>query len=479
VVLRKERLFRQLMMVCDLMTLGASFGAAFVVRSGGFGPPYPAMLPFGHYAWILWVIAPIWIGALHWFGLYESVAYRSPTHLVAATAKSQLAAGLTLFSVMYLAMRMDISRLLLEAFLAISFATLVTVKLGVGFLIDNLGRRGSHHKRKVLVIGDHSHAEAYLHLVRNHPHWGIEVVRLVDPQDTPASGHGQINGTVNGAGLRQEADWGRLLKMSVVDEVVAACSWERAPALKSMAASCAERGIVFRFLIGMPLPAVGNYRVEDLGRGRYFVSIEPVPLDLLALMIKRAIDVAGAIIGLAACGVVFSAYAWRLKRESPGPVLFRQRRRGQNGRSFTLYKFRTMYPDAEQRLPELNGNNEMRGLIFKMKDDPRVTPSGRFMRRTHLDELPQFWNVLRGDMSLVGTRPPTENEVELYLSHHHRRLSFKPGITGVWQISGNAKVHDFEEVVKLDCEYIDNWSLWRDCKILTRTLLKVARAEGW
>jgi lipopolysaccharide/colanic/teichoic acid biosynthesis glycosyltransferase len=269
------------------------------------------------------------------------------------------------------------------------------------------------------------------------------------------------------------------LKMSVVDEVVAACHWEGAPALKSMAALCAERGIVFRFLIGMPLPAAGNYAVEDLGRGRYFVSIEPVPLDLIALMIKRAIDVVGALIGLAACAVVFSAYSRRLKRESPGPVLFRQKRRGQNGRSFTLYKFRTMYPDAEQRLPELNGNNEMRGLIFKMKDDPRVTPSGRFMRRTHLDELPQFWNVLRGDMSLVGTRPPTENEVELYQSHHHRRLSFKPGITGAWQINGNAKVHDFEEVVKLDCEYIDNWSLWRDCKILTRTLLKVARAEGW
>jgi lipopolysaccharide/colanic/teichoic acid biosynthesis glycosyltransferase len=121
----------------------------------------------------------------------------------------------------------------------------------------------------------------------------------------------------------------------------------------------------------------------------------------------------------------------------------------------------------------------MRGLLFKMKHDPRVTPTGEFMRNTHLDELPQFWNVLKGDMSLVGTRPPTVTEVAQYDDHHHRRLSFKPGITGVWQLAGNGQVNDFEEVVRLDCEYIDNWSLWQDCKLLTKTLLRVVRAEGW
>ncbi|HEV3109611.1 MAG TPA: sugar transferase [Candidatus Binataceae bacterium] len=230
----------------------------------------------------------------------------------------------------------------------------------------------------------------------------------------------------------------------------------------------------------MPQPVAGEYQVEDLGRGEYFVSIESVPREMLTLTAKRAIDVVVATAGILVCGLVFPWYAWRLRRESPGSVLFRQKRIGQNGRVFTLYKFRTMYPDAEEeRLRELTDQNEMRGMLFKIKDDPRVTPTGRFMRRTHVDELPQFWNVLKGDMSLVGTRPPTENEVRLYQSHHYRRLSFKPGITGVWQINGNGKVCDFEEVVKLDCEYIDTWSLWQDCKILSRTLLTMARAEGW
>src|SRR5882672_10745060 len=114
-----------------------------------------------------------------------------------------------------------------------------------------------------------------------------------------------------------------------------------------------------------------------------------------------------------------------------------------------------------------------------MKNDPRVTPTGGFMRKTHLDELPQFWNVLKGDMSLVGTRPPTANEVALYEHHHYRRLSFRPGITGNWQVAGNGKVSNFEEVVRLDCEYIDTWSLWQDCKILAKTSLKMIRREGW
>ena len=138
-----------------------------------------------------------------------------------------------------------------------------------------------------------------------------------------------------------------------------------------------------------------------------------------------------------------------------------------------------MYPDAEERLQELLARNEMNGSIFKMKDDPRVIPIGHVLRRRHLDELPQFWNVLRGEISLVGTRTPTPNEVSQYQPHHHRRLSMKPGLTGLWQLNGNGAVNDFEDVVKLDCEYIDTWSLWLDCKILAKTVVKVVRGEGW
>ena len=160
-------------------------------------------------------------------------------------------------------------------------------------------------------------------------------------------------------------------------------------------------------------------------------------------------------------------------------MLFKQERGGLNGRIFTIYKFRTMHVDAEKHLRQLLERNRVKGVMFKMENDPRVVSSGRFLRRTHLDELPQFWNVLKGDMSLVGPRPNPAREVADYGYHHYRRLSMKPGLTGLFQLKGHAAVPDFEEVVKLDCAYIDNWSLWLDCKIIVKTLLKLVRGSGW
>jgi lipopolysaccharide/colanic/teichoic acid biosynthesis glycosyltransferase len=138
-----------------------------------------------------------------------------------------------------------------------------------------------------------------------------------------------------------------------------------------------------------------------------------------------------------------------------------------------------MYVDAEARQAELQAANEMDGAVFKLRDDPRVTPPGKWLRARHLDELPQFWNVLRGEMSLVGTRPPTLEEVECYRPHHRRRLSMKPGITGLWQLAGNESVRDFEEIVKLDCQYIDSWSIWLDLQILAKTVVKILRRSAW
>jgi lipopolysaccharide/colanic/teichoic acid biosynthesis glycosyltransferase len=179
------------------------------------------------------------------------------------------------------------------------------------------------------------------------------------------------------------------------------------------------------------------------------------------------------------CVVAYCLYARRIKAESGADVFFHQERVGRNGRQFTLFKFRTMYANAEQRLAELQGSNEMTGCVFKMRNDPRVTSVGRTLRRRYIDELPQFFNVLRGDMSLIGTRPPTPDEVARYLPCQRRRLSMKPGLTGLWQLSGNGKVNNFDQIVSLDCEYIDNWSLWLDVKILGKTVLKVVSGDGW
>jgi lipopolysaccharide/colanic/teichoic acid biosynthesis glycosyltransferase len=151
---------------------------------------------------------------------------------------------------------------------------------------------------------------------------------------------------------------------------------------------------------------------------------------------------------------------------------------GRNGRRFTFYKFRSMYRDAEERKKELVAQNEMDGLMFKLEDDPRITKVGRFLRKTSLDEFPQFFNVVKGDMSLVGTRPPTVDEFERYTQYYRRRISMTPGLTGLWQVSGRSEIEAFEEVVKLDLQYIDNWSLWLDLKIMFKTIAVVITGKG-
>ena len=155
---------------------------------------------------------------------------------------------------------------------------------------------------------------------------------------------------------------------------------------------------------------------------------------------------------------------------SLGPVFFKQVRVGRNGKRFIIYKYRTMSMDAEQRKKELLDKNELAGAVFKMKDDPRITSVGKFMRKFSFDELPQFINVFRGEMSLVGTRPPTPDEVCLYQKWHHRRISIRPGLTGLWQVSGRNRISNFDEIVKLDLDYIDSWSIWLDVKIIFKTI---------
>jgi exopolysaccharide biosynthesis polyprenyl glycosylphosphotransferase len=196
------------------------------------------------------------------------------------------------------------------------------------------------------------------------------------------------------------------------------------------------------------------------------------------LMIKRLFDIIGGIVGLVITGVLCIVLIPAIKMDSPGPVFFSQTRIGKNGRRFKIWKFRSMYQDAEARLKDLLKDNEMNGLMFKMKDDPRVTRVGGFIRRTSLDEFPQFWNVLKGDMSLVGTRPPTAKEFEQYNEHYRRRLQMTPGLTGMWQVSGRSDIEDFDEVVKLDLYYIDHWSLSLDFKILLETVGAVFTHKG-
>ena len=210
--------------------------------------------------------------------------------------------------------------------------------------------------------------------------------------------------------------------------------------------------------------------------GYPLATFAPTVHNSTSLAIKRFVDIIGAIVGLIVSIPIIAITAIPLLIESPGPLFFKQERVGQNGRLFNIYKLRSMY--KEERKKELMAQNKMDGLMFKMDNDPRITKVGRVIRKLSIDELPQFFNVLKGDMSLVGTRPPTVREFEQYENRHKRRLSMRPGITGMWQVSGRSNINDFEDVVKLDCEYIDNWSLLLDVKILLKTVKVVLTHEG-
>ena len=230
-----------------------------------------------------------------------------------------------------------------------------------------------------------------------------------------------------------------------------------------------------------------NLELPDMGRAAtYFenymdytvITYSMFRSSYKRLLIKRLVDIIGAIVGLILTGIITLFLAPIIKLDSKGPVFFSQVRIGKNGRRFKIYKFRSMYIDAEERKKELEAQNEMSGLMFKMENDPRVTKVGKFIRKTSLDEFPQFLNILKGDMSLVGTRPPTEAEFSQYNEHYRRRLSMTPGLTGLWQISGRSDIEDFDEVVKLDLKYIDNWSLTEDFKILCQTVGVVLFGKG-
>lgn len=208
------------------------------------------------------------------------------------------------------------------------------------------------------------------------------------------------------------------------------------------------------------------------------ITYHTIALNSYEQVLKRALDLFVSIVAAIVLSPLMLITCIAIKLDSPGPALFKQTRVGQNGRLFEIYKFRSMCKDAEKMKPELQSRNEMDGLMFKIKDDPRVTKVGRFIRKTSIDELPQLFNVIRGDMSLVGTRPPTTEEVSGYKRSQWRRISIKPGITGLWQISGRNDIKSFDEVVELDLRYIDNWTIWSDIEILFKTIGVLIKRRG-
>jgi exopolysaccharide biosynthesis polyprenyl glycosylphosphotransferase len=303
------------------------------------------------------------------------------------------------------------------------------------------------------------------------PGLGYRIVGFVD--DNPEKGNSNIG---RFEGLGPIKNLAALIEEQDVDEVIITLPWMYHRKIMGVVRACERRNVNVHIVPDLFQMSLSRVDVDDLG-GIPLVGVREVGFGQKVRTIKRALDIAGAALGLTLGAPFLGLIAAAIRLDSPGPIIFRQTRVGANGELFEMYKFRSMVEGAEEELDELRDLNEVDGPIFKMRDDPRVTRVGRILRRTSLDELPQLWNVLRGDMSMVGPRPPLPSEVTEYIEWHKKRLEVRPGVTGLWQVSGRSLV-SFDEQCLLDIYYIENWSLWLDFKILLRTIPQILFGNG-
>jgi exopolysaccharide biosynthesis polyprenyl glycosylphosphotransferase len=349
-----------------------------------------------------------------------------------------------------------------------------------------LWRRGIN-TRKALVVGAGVAGQRIMKDILERRELGYELSGYVCDDDDPAekdwqvpvrSMLGQRNGNGNGPlRLGSVKDVRRIISRQNLHEVIVALPANRHSQILGIIDGCRESGVDFKLVPDLFEMRFNEVRIDALN-GVPLIGVKDVALQGFNLVLKRALDILLALGGLLVASPILLVSALLVKATSPGPVIFKQRRVGRGGREFTCYKFRTMHRDAEHRLEELLHLNEMGGNVtFKMKDDPRQTSVGRVLRRTSIDELPQMLNILKGEMSWVGPRPPTPAEVARYSEWHRKRLDVTPGLTGLWQVSGRSEL-SFDEMVKLDIYYAENWSLAMDTMIILRTIPAVLKREG-
>jgi exopolysaccharide biosynthesis polyprenyl glycosylphosphotransferase len=422
----------------------------------------PALLISGLVASLAWPLI------LEQLGLYSSQRREDISHVIAqlmfagSLSTVLMAAAVTLFSA-------PVTWVFPLVVGAGQFVVLASLRV-FGLMGVRAFRRRGHNTRHVLIVGSGSRALDVVSTIERHNEWGTVVVGFLDVGDVPHDPR------LPGEHVHKLTEFPAILKEHAIDEVIVACPRSMIAEIGPVVGTCASTGIPMTLLSDifgdyLPPPRVGRFGAMTA------LSFAPVHHSRSRLIVKRSIDVVGAAAALLVASPLILVAAIAIKLTSPGPVFFRQIRNGQYGRQFKMFKLRTMTQDAETRRAELQGANEMNGPVFKMRHDPRITRVGKWLRRLSLDEIPQFWNVLRGDMSLVGPRPPLPHEVMEYATFDRRRLSMRPGITCLWQIGGRNSV-DFDDWVKLDLEYIDTWSLVSDLKILLRTIPAIMRGTG-
>ena len=444
---QRQKIFSVSLLVIDLALTAISFLIAYRLRAV-FTIEGSTLMPIGVYTWLLWIMLPIWGILLPAFGVYSQGNLTLREQLIRVSKAVGVAWGI-MVAVLFFVDPEATSRGVAAFMLAVNYPALVSYRL---FLFAARNRQQAW-TRHVAVIGDDESAARFARMMENHTEWGLFPI-----------------------GVFPEAEAQAVLERGGIDDMIFVVDRQRLDSCEEVVLRCEEQGVTVRVVLNLFPHSIARIGFHELD-GYPLLTFSTTPSNEFLLFVRRVLDITLSLVMLVPLSVVILIAAAAIKLTSPGPAVFRQVRCGLHGRPFTMYKLRSMIDDAEQRRVELETINEMDGPVFKSSRDPRITNVGRILRRFSIDEFPQLWNVVKGQMSLVGPRPPLPAEVELYKRWQRRRLSMKPGITCLWQISGRNQI-GFDEWMHLDLNYIDNWSLLLDLKILLKTIPVVLLGKG-
>lgn len=416
------------------------------------------------------IAVPIWIATMSYYGVYEKIRTKPFSETMWNIVRTGGMTVVFVGSATFIMKMQIISRSYIAVFV-VTGIVLLGIEKSIFLKLLRIIRQSGYNLINLLIVGTGHRAQKLIEVVRDHADWGFQIIGLID-DDPKLLGKKIMDHPVIG----RIRDIPRILHETVIDRVIFAVPRMWLNRIENAIRHCETEGISTAVCVDLFGTKQAILRQSNFAEIPLIIFQTSVAKEW-QLFSKRSFDVIISLFALIFLIPIFIFTALGIKLSSAGPIFFRQIRCGMNGRKFTLYKFRSMFVGSDMRKRELERQNIMQGPVFKMKRDPRVTPIGRFMRKLSIDELPQLFNVFKGDMSLVGPRPPLPAEVHMYETWQRRRLSMKPGLTCIWQVSGRNKI-DFKEWMKMDLEYIDNFSLRLDFKLLVRTIFVVLTGYG-
>lgn len=466
---RSELAFSTLLVPLDALAIFGAFVLSYYTRVEAGTVPVSNVLPFARYVKISLLITLVWLVVLALFGLYRLRSTRRGLNEFSRIVGAISVGMMTVIALIFFLRENFFSRLVIVYAFIASILLVSLARSVVRFIQHRLFRYGIGVRRAV-IVGTGRTALVLARELSQRRDRGYVILGFIKTD------RGRPKGKLPAPVLGNLGDIEATVQRLRPDELLEAEPNLANGAKLELIQLAEDEHVDYRFSTNIAELSTSRVEVAAVA-GIPLMTLQRTPLEGWGRITKRTVDLIVSLLAMPVVLLCWLVAAIAIKLDSPGPVIFKQVRVGKEGRQFTSYKFRSMVKDAERQLPKLRSRNEATGPVFKMKNDPRVTRVGKWLRRTSLDELPQFCNVLWGDMSLVGPRPPLPEEVARYNRQQRRRLAVKPGITGPWQISGRSDI-SFDEWVKLDLYYIQNWSLLLDLTILLKTTLVVFSRRG-